>query len=148
MDWLQRFKPGVSKGWLHLIAGLIWTGVGIFLLSLAWGWIAAPGVENRWTYWISGVFLASLIYRWGFSRLAGKNSNRIDHLSSEKPCLFAFQEWHSYPLVLFMVALGITLREYTPIPKPLLGILYTGIGGGLGLASFHYYQAIYRDLKR
>jgi hypothetical protein len=47
-----------------------------------------------------------------------------------------------------MIALGITLREYTPIPKPLLGILYIGIGGGLGLASFHYYLAIYRDIYR
>jgi hypothetical protein len=64
----------------------------------------------------------------------------------DTPCLFAFQQWYSYPLVLCMIALGITLRKYTPIPKPLLGILYSGIGGGLGLASLYYYQAILRDL--
>lgn len=125
----------------------MWTGVGVFLISLAWGWIFNPGVEKRWIYWVPGLVLASLIYHFGFSRLARKNSNRINDLSIEKPCLFAFQEWHSYPLVLFMIALGITLRKYTPIPKPVLGILYTGIGGGLGGASIHYYQAIFKGLR-
>ena len=66
-------------------------------------------------------------------------------MTEEKPCLFAFQEWHSYPLVIFMIALGITLRKFTPIPKPLLGILYIGIGGGLGLSSFHYYWQIFQN---
>jgi hypothetical protein len=98
-------------------------------------------------YWLPGSFLAGLIYFFGFSGLAHKNSLRIQNLSFERPCLFAFQEWHSYPLILFMIALGITLRKYTPIPKPLLGILYIGIGGGLGLASIHYYQAIIKCLK-
>ena len=64
----------------------------------------------------------------------------------EKPCLFAFQEWHSYPLVLFMIALGIGLRKYSPIPKPLLGIMYLGIGGGIGGASIHYYLDIIKNL--
>ena len=126
----------------------MWTCVGIFLISLAWDWIFNPSVEKRWIYWLPGLFLAGLIYYFGFSRLARKNSHRIQNLSAEKPCLFAFQEWHSYPLVLFMIALGITLRKYTPIPKPLLGILYIGIGGGLGLASIHYYQAIIKCLNK
>ena len=142
MNWLERMKPGLPKEGLQLIAGLIWTGVGVFLMSLAREWIFNPAVENRWIYWIPGVVLACLIYYFGFSRLAQKNSQRIRNLPIERPCLFAFQEWHSYPLVLFMIALGITLRNYTPIPKPLLGILYLGIGGGLGSASYHYYQAI------
>lgn len=146
MDWLNRLKPGLPKNWLLLTAGLIWSGVGIFLVSLARDWIFNPTVNLTWIYWLPGVFLAGLIYYFGFSRLARKNSSRIQNLSVERPCLFAFQEWHSYPLVLFMIALGITLRRYTPIPKPLLGILYIGIGGGLGSASIHYYLAIIMSL--
>jgi len=126
----------------------MWTGVGFFLISLAWGWTFVPTVDRRWIYWIPGLLLAGLIYYFGFSRLARKNGQRILNLPVEKPCVFAFQEWHSYPLVLFMIALGITLRKYTPIPKPLLGILYIGIGGGLGSASFHYYQAICKRLQK
>ncbi len=147
MDWLKGLKPGLPKNWLLSIAGLMWTGVGIFLVSLAWDWIFNPTVNVTWIYWLPGLFLAGLIYYFGFSRLARKNSLRIQNLSDEKPCLFAFQEWHSYPLVLFMIALGITLRKYTPIPKPLLGILYIGIGGGLGSASIHYYLAVIKSLR-
>ena len=146
MDWLKQLKPGAPKYWLSLIAGLMWTSVGIFLTSLAWGWISQPSVDQRWIYWLAGVVLAGLIYWFGFSRLARKNQRRIINHPAEKPCLFAFQEWHSYPLVLFMIGLGITLRKYTPIPKPLLGILYIGIGAGLGLSSIHYYLSILQGL--
>jgi drug/metabolite transporter (DMT)-like permease len=148
MDWLERIKPGLPKNGLLMIAGLMWTGVGIFLISLAWEWIFIPAVENRWAYWIPGIFLAVLIYSFGFSRLARKNCQRIQSLPVDRPCLFAFQEWQSYPLVLFMIALGITLRKFTPLPKPLLGILYLGIGGGLGLASFLYYQEILKRFQK
>jgi len=111
-------------------------------MSLAWEWIFTPRVNSPWTYLAAGFILTGLIYYFGFSRLAQKNSQRIEDHPVEKPCLFAFQEWHSYPLVIFMIALGIGLRKYSPIPKPLLGIMYLGIGGGLGTASLHYYQAI------
>lgn len=145
MKWTERTKPGVPKFWLQLLAGVVWTGVGIYLISLAWGWILSPGVKARWLYWIPGLILASLIYYFGFSRLARKNSQRITDFTTEKPCLFAFQEWHSYPLVLFMIGLGLGLRQYTAIPKPLLGILYLGIDGGLGSASLHYYHEIIKN---
>lgn len=145
MEWINKLKPGVPKNWLQLTAGLMWTGVGIFLISLALEWIFAPGQIRTWQFWGPGMILAFLIYQFGFSKLARKNSRRIQILEAEKPCLFAFQEWHSYPLVIIMIGLGITLRKYTPIPKPLLGILYIGIGGGLGSASFSYYQQIYKN---
>lgn len=142
MDWLEKLKPGLPKRWLLLTAGLMWTGVGIFLISLALEWIFTPAVPRPWVYWLPGILLALAIFWFGFSRLSRKNSRRIASLEADKPCLFAFQEWHSYPLVLFMIGLGITLRKFTPIPKPLLGILYIGIGGGLGLASIYYYLEI------
>jgi hypothetical protein len=147
MEWLKELKPGVPKNWLQLTAGLMWTGVGIFLISLAVEWVFAPSVEAPWNYWLPGIGLAYLIFQFGFSRLARKNSQRINSLGEDKPCLFAFQEWHSYPLVLFMIGLGITLRKYTPIPKPLLGILYIGIGGGLGSASLVYYHHLLTSRK-
>lgn len=118
------------------------------MISLAWDWIFVPTVKDPWIYWLPGLILAGLIYIFGFSRLAKKNSQRIQQMPVENPCLFAFQEWHSYPLVLFMIALGITLRTYTPIPKPLLGILYIGIGGGLGSASTSYYLAILKAFRQ
>ncbi len=144
MEWIQRYKPGVHKIWLQLLAGVTWTGVGIYLISLAMGWVFSTEQTSPWRYWIPGIILTLLIYQFGFSRLAIKNSLRIETISDEKPCIFAFQEWHSYPLILFMIGLGITLRIYTPLPKPLLGILYIGIGGGLGFASSVYYLTLWK----
>ena len=43
-----------------------------------------------------------------------------------------------------MMTLGIYLRTYSPIPKPLLAILYLGIGGGLLTSSLHYFANIVR----
>ncbi|MEJ2413272.1 MAG: hypothetical protein P8Y34_09835 [Anaerolineales bacterium] len=144
METIKNLKPGVPKVWLLLTAGLMWTGVSVFLIYLAVGWIFAPTVPRPWFYWLPGLLLALVIFQFGFSRLSIKNSRRIIALEVDRPCLFSFQQWHSYPLVLFMIALGITLRKFTPIPKPLLGILYIGIGGGLGLSSLYYYREIFR----
>ena len=109
------------------------------LLSLAYGWLktAPTGIAALLT--LLDVLLANCIYIFGFSKLAAKNIRRIESLPGQKNCLFAFQEWGSYPLVLVMISLGIFLRHYSPIPKPLLASVYIGIGGGLLAASLHYY---------
>ena len=147
MEWIKKIKPGLPKIWLLFTAGLMWTAVGIYLISLTVDWIFSPTVESPWMFWLPGLGLAYLIYQFGFSKLAHKNNLRINKLPVEKPCLFAFQEWHSYPLILFMIGLGISLRHYAPIPKPVLGIMYIGIGGGLASSSIHYYIQIYKNQK-
>jgi hypothetical protein len=87
-----------------------------------------------------------LIYWFGFSKVARKNIKRINNYLSEKVCLFAFQQWSSYPLVVFMIGLGVVLRVYSPIPKPWLAVLYIGIGGALFISSFHYHYAVYNRI--
>ena len=138
-DFLTNLKPILGKQWLHLLAGLIWSGVGVMLISLAVGWLTVLTIAEALPYVLAGVILAFAIYHWGFSKLSNKNIERINALAGEKVGMFAFQEWKSYPLVLFMIGLGVTLRVYSPIPKPYLAVLYIGIGGGLFLASLHYY---------
>jgi hypothetical protein len=107
------------------------------LCYLAYGWLLQVKVLNALLLAFAGVLLGTVIYRFGFLGLAIKNINRIQ-LLPEKACLFAFQEWKSYPLIAVMVMLGITLR-HSPIPKSYLAVLYIGIGVGLFLASLQYY---------
>lgn len=144
LDQLRRFKPSVHKECLHLSAGFVWFGVGALLISLAAGWLKPIVFSDMLLFVTAGLALAACVYFFGFSMLAKKNINRIDNLKGEKVCLFAFQGWTSYPLVLFMMSLGIYLRTYSPFPKPLLAILYLGIGGGLLTSSLHYYANIVR----
>jgi hypothetical protein len=64
---------------------------------------------------------------------------------NDRICLFAFQRWSSYPLVIFMISLGIYLRKYSPIPKPYLAPLYFGIGVALIAGGLKYFIALLRD---
>jgi hypothetical protein len=43
-----------------------------------------------------------------------------------------------------MVAMGIYLRHYSPIPKPYLAILYIGLGVSLYASSIQYYIQVFR----
>ncbi len=117
------------------------------LIGFASRWLKPVNFSTMLLLVTAGLLLAIGIYFFGFSKLAKKNINRISGLEGEKVCLFAFQGWTSYPLVLFMIFLGIYLRTYSPFPKPLLAILYLGIGGGLLSASLHYFAHIARTLR-
>ncbi len=147
MKRIKRKNLGIDKDWLQLISGLMWTGVGLYLISLAVGWIFTSGLSLLWIYWAPGCLLALAIYQFGFTGLAKKNSLRIENMPDEKPSIFAFQEVKSYLIIVFMIGLGISLRRFTPIPKPLLGILYLGIGGGIGLSSSIYYIYLWEKYR-
>lgn len=123
----------------------MWSGVGIFLNNLAYGWLEPLKWVRILPLVSAGAALAFAIYYFGFSNFANKNIRRIHNIENHKVCFFAFQQWHSYPLVAFMISLGIFLRVYSPIPKPYLAVMYIGIGGSLFLASFHYYKQIVLD---
>lgn len=141
---IDRIRPAVRKPWLYFIAGLIWAGVGIMLVHYAYDWLRPLPSGHSVPTALMGFVLAGLIYRFGFSRLAIKNIKRIQQLSSEKICIFAFQRWSSYPLIVFMIYLGMYLRKFSGVPKPLLAVLYIGIGGGLFSAGMHYMVEIFR----
>lgn len=130
----------VTKKWLHFTAGILWFGVGIMLMGFASRWLLPMRFSNMLLLILAGLVLAAGIYTFGFSRVAKKNIHRINRFASDKVCLFAFQSWTSYPLVAFMIGLGIYLRLYSHFPKPMLAILYLGIGGGLLSSSLHYFS--------
>ena len=146
LRFLLKLKPGVQKIWLQLLAGLIWFGVGLMLIRFASNWLIPVSLSSRLLLVLAGLLLATGIYLFGFSKLAKKNILRINGLKGKKICLFAFQGWTSYPLVVFMIFLGIFLRTNSIFPKPLLAILYLGIGGGILSASLHYFATIRRTM--
>lgn len=122
----------------------MWSGVGLMLCNMAYGWLLPVAFPRALWMTLAGVLLASTIYSFGFSKLAEKNIQRITDMAGDKICIFVFQEWKSYPLVAVMIGLGISLRILLPIPKPYLAIVYIGIGGGLFLSSLCYYKYLLR----
>lgn len=146
VNW-TKYKPGLAKRWHYLLCGVMWSFVGILLKSYSYRWLVAIDSLFVWIYLLAGLILALMIYAVGFSRLAETNIHRIQEMRSDKPCIFAFQKWTSYPLVVFMISLGIFLRKVSPIPKPMLAVMYTGIGLGLFFSSVHYYRKMVSERK-
>jgi hypothetical protein len=144
--WITQFKPAVPRNWLLSIAGAIWSIVGIILCYVAFTWVKMLKIELVFDLEMLGVLFAFLVYRWGFSRIVRKNITRIDS-SPENPCLFSFQAWKSYLMLIIMITLGYVLR-HSVIPKPYLSVLYTTIGFALILSSIHYYSYFRKPLTK
>jgi hypothetical protein len=142
-----KWTPATKKVWLYLTAGLMWSGAGIMLVAFAAHWL---GFLHSWTVLLlifAGLLLAAGIYFFGFSKLASSNVLRILNIPKDKVCLFAFQKWTGYPLVLVMIAMGVYLRLYSPIPKPYLAIIYIGLGVSLFVSSLQYYSQVLRTVR-
>jgi hypothetical protein len=139
---LKSLKPAVSKTWLIVLAGLMWSVVGLMLCRLAYHWLVVIRWRRVVPLELLGIILALTAHKFCFSRIAQKNIARLS-LITEKTCLFAFQKWKSYFLIVLMIVLGIALRNL-PIPRLYLAVLYTTIGGALFLASLQYYRCLWR----
>jgi hypothetical protein len=133
----RDIKPAVPRLWLFRFAGAVWGGVGLGLCAVAGTWLGplAPGKAGLLAG--LGLCLAAGMHAGVFSRVRDRNIERIQELP-ESACLFAFQAWRSYFLVVFMVALGIALR-HSQLPRPDLAVLYIMIGGGLAMSSSRYF---------
>jgi hypothetical protein len=133
---LKRFTPAVDKRILVLLAGLMWCGVGIMLISFAISWLSLYADRGRGFFYAAGFLAAMPIHHFGFLKIADKNLKRLLPLT-EKKCIFSFMTWKSYLIVLVMVSMGITLR-HSAIPKQYLSVLYNGIGLALFLSGIRY----------
>jgi hypothetical protein len=118
-----------------VLGGLMWSAVGLMLCQRAYNWLVA--VHLGWTISLGllGILAALLAYRFGFAGIARKNVGRLCSFS-EGACVFAFQSWQGYLMVIFMISLGLFLR-HSAFPKHFLAVIYVTIGGALFVASFH-----------
>ena len=132
--------PAAPRKMLVLLAGILWSIVGLVLTSVAVGWFS---LADRHVILAMAVAIAGglVVHRFGFSRLAATNLARIYEQApgKDKVCIFAFQNTRSYVIIAVMILLGYTLR-HLPIPKFYLAPIYGAIGLGLFLSSLRYYR--------
>ncbi|MCP4567550.1 MAG: hypothetical protein GY841_08225 [FCB group bacterium] len=134
--------PSAKRETLVLLAGLLWSIVGSSLVIAAMRWLRE--IDRGFIPAIFIGFIGGLIvYRFGFSKLAGINLVRIYSQSplKDKVCVFAFQNRRSYFLVAIMMLTGHFLRQL-PIDRLYLVPVYMTIGLGLFLSSLHYYRRL------
>jgi hypothetical protein len=137
---LKCFKPHVDRFWLLLVAGSLWSVVGLVLCGLASYWFSTLEWPINGVVALAGFGLGILAYVFVFSRVAAKNIERIRR-QPLRVCLFAFQAWRSYLLIVVMVGLGYTLR-HSHLPRLILAAVYLAIGTALTLASSLYYDQL------
>ena len=135
---INKFRPAVDKSVLVLLAGLMWCGIGIMLMSYAVSWLRSYDSKVQLISGMAGFLAAMLIHHFGFLKIVNKNLARLLPLT-EKRCLFSFMTWKSYFLIPVMVSMGIFLRN-SPLPKQYSSIIYNGIGLGLFLSGIRYFR--------
>ncbi|MEW6673857.1 MAG: hypothetical protein AB1427_19360 [Thermodesulfobacteriota bacterium] len=138
----MKLKPAVPRRWLILLAGLLWGIVGLLLCRQALIWLKGAGPGQGSALGAGALFLAWVVYRRGFSAIVLKNMDRLDRLSG-KSCIFGFQAWKSYILIIIMISLGMLLR-HSAIPRPYLAVCYMVIGGALLLSSVIYFKRFWQ----
>jgi hypothetical protein len=141
---IKKFTPSSDKRILVLLAGLMWCGVGIMLISFAVKWLSPYSWKEQGLFFAGGFLAAMPIHHFGFLKIADKNLKRLLPLT-EKRCVFSFMTWKSYLIVLVMVSMGIALR-HSAIPKKYLSLLYNGIGLALFLSGIRYFRFFFKLL--
>jgi hypothetical protein len=135
-----KYTPAVGRHWLLLFAGLLWSGVGIALCVIACYWLSHGEWPQNGACAALGMVLGACVYRLGFSAIAGRNLRRIAQ-KPEKVCVFAFQAWPSYLLIVLMALVGLALRQ-SHLSRLILATIYLTVGTGLALSSTLYYDEL------
>jgi len=141
---LSKYDPAVDKRLLIAMSGVIWSAVGIMLCNLAYGWLIIEFTEGQLWFVLTGICLALTIHHFGFLKLVNRNIERI-LTKKGKVCIFGFQPWKSYIIILIMISMGTFLRQ-SSLPKPYLSIIYIGFGGAMLLSSFRYYRIFFKKI--
>lgn len=130
----------VKREILILLSGLIWSIIGVLLNFMAARWMVHLYFGEGAGVIIIGLISGFSIAYFGFIKMIRKNTDRILKYE-DKVCVFAFQSWKSYLIIIIMVTLGIFMRSSSLVPKLILTPIYIGIGLALFISSFQYYRA-------
>lgn len=139
--WYRRWEPAVGRPVLLLLSALMWTGVGVLLISLSLRRLPRGELLPV----LVGLALTWPLFQLIFARLVRRNLARLA-AKRERICVFAFQGWRVYLIVAVMMGLAIGLR-YTGISGRWLGALYLAIGGGKLLAGLSYWVHLVKRLR-
>jgi hypothetical protein len=135
---LSDCKPSVHRSWLIFAAGTVWLAVGIGLIAAACFWLYHTKWPLSLVLAVSSIVLGLIVYSFGFSRIVRKNLDRIS-AKPEAACLFGFQGWRSYFLILAMMLMGYGIR-HLPVPRDIAAVVYFTMGSALCLGSLLYFR--------
>ena len=135
---LNKYKPGVTKRVLLIVAGLVWTFAGGMLLIKGFQMLS----DQPHNFWIKLIFSfmgGVLFFVLLFKKLSLKHIKRILFSEDEKPCAFSFFNWKGYLMMILMITTGITLRTTGVVSPDILSVLYIMMGIPLLSSALRFY---------
>jgi Ca2+/Na+ antiporter len=131
-SWLETYKPVASSRLQLLLAGLMWSLVGVGLICVGTYWILSTSSHIMGLLAISlciGLAKSLLI----LDRVASRIVKRIA-LRGEGRCIVSFYSLRVWAIVIIMMLMGRILRG-TGISYSLLGLIYAAVGTSLLMSS-------------
>lgn len=131
-SWLETYKPVASSRLQLLLAGLMWSLVGVGLICVGTYWILSTSSHIMGLLAISlciGLAKSLLI----LDRVASQIVKRIA-LRGEGRCMVSFYSLRVWAIVIIMMLMGRILRG-AGISYSLLGLIYAAVGTSLLMSS-------------
>ncbi len=126
---VQNIKPGIPKVYLYFLAGLIWAYAGSMLIYKGVSGIIIQDTAI-WNLFLLP-FFGFMFYWFMFRRISSKHIKRIERMSQERPCAFAFFSYRSYIMMGGMIILGIVMGRIGS-----LGVYYSQFLIVMGIPLF------------
>ncbi|WP_148371757.1 hypothetical protein [Bacteroides bouchesdurhonensis] len=127
-------KYGVNRQFLLITAGIVWIIAGTNILRI--GIVTWMNSTQDWMFKIGEatvVFLLFFVFI--FRKLYYKHTRRIEEKKEDKNCPFSFFDVKSWIMMVFMIALGITIRSLHLLPDSFISVFYTGLSIALILTG-------------
>ncbi len=146
---LERFKLGIPKRYLLLVAAFAWTIAGGMLLGRGSAWLLRFGdhLVLRYAIALSGGFAFFFLL---FSRISLKHVRRIKAMEETRPSLFSFFDIKAYVMMACMITGGVLLRTLHLVAPSLLYTFYACMGTPLLISATRFYHsfAVYPNSER
>lgn len=130
----HKFKPGASPATHFLLAAVLWSFIGAYLLAR--GALLYDGAH----FWpvLVALLLGAGKARWVLARSARKNIARIQAMA-DNSCLGAVYSLKMWFFVLLMMLAGRGLRQ-VGLADMWVALVYLAVGSGLFLASWLFWR--------
>ncbi len=126
-------KYGVNRNTLLVIAGVVWitAGLNIFRIGILSWCKSMINIQNI----LMTLFVFLLFFCFIFRKQFKRHKKRIASKEKKKNCPFSFFDLKGWIIMIFMIALGATIRHFSLLPIAFIAIFYTGLSLALTLTG-------------
>jgi hypothetical protein len=134
-----KYKPGVPKRHLLLVATSVWLFAG--------GFLAFRGIRSMpagdWAWWKTAIaIIGGLMFFWIlFLRISTKHIRRITSLEILRPCVFSFFDFRSYLMMALMITMGVTVRKLHLVSAESISYFFITMALPLLISAGRFYLA-------